>query len=73
MVFVENWPFYHVFILGDMGQKNVVYNIVERKHAFLGYNNKKLKKVENLRFLQKVNLWFWYKIGHLSIFLLKAI
>ena len=49
---VENWPFYHVFILGDMGQKNVVYNIVERKHAFLGYNNKKLKKVENLRFLQ---------------------
>ena len=45
MAFVQNWPFLHLFILGNIGQKYVFYNIVERKHAFLGYNNKKFKKL----------------------------
>ena len=42
MGFVQSWPFFHVFILG---QKNVLYNIVERKNAFLGYENKKFKEL----------------------------
>ena len=33
------------FILGNIGQENVFYNIEERKHAFLGYNKKKFKKL----------------------------
>ena len=44
MVSVQNWPFFHVFILGIIGQENVFYNILERKNAFLGYKNEKFKK-----------------------------
>ena len=47
MVYVENWPFLHVFILGILGQENVFYDILERKNAFLGCKNKKLKKSKN--------------------------
>ena len=44
MVLVQNWPFFHIFILGNIGQENVFYNILERKNAFLGYKNEKFKK-----------------------------
>ena len=30
--------------LGNIGQENVFYDILERKNAFLGYKNKKFKK-----------------------------
>ena len=48
MVLVKNWPFFHLFCLGNIGQENVFYDILERKNAFLGYKNKKFKirKVE---------------------------
>ena len=32
------------FFLGNIGQENVFYDILERKNAFLGYKNKKFKK-----------------------------
>ena len=38
------------FFLGNIDQKNVFYDILERKNAFLGYQNKKLEKVEKLTF-----------------------
>ena len=47
MVLVQNWPFFHLFFLGNIGQENVFYDILERKNAFLGYKNKKLKKSKN--------------------------
>ena len=34
MVYVQNWPFLHVFILGNRGQENVFYDILARKNAF---------------------------------------
>ena len=37
MVLVQNWPFFHLFVLGNIGQENVFYDILERKNAFLGY------------------------------------
>ena len=43
MVLVKKWPFFHVFFLGNRGQENVFYDILERKNAFLGYKNKKFK------------------------------
>ena len=43
MVLVEKWPFCQFFFLGNIGQENVFYNILERKIAFLGYKNKKFK------------------------------
>ena len=36
-----------IFFLGNIGQENVFYDILERKNAFLGYKNTKFKKSEN--------------------------
>ena len=47
MSLVKNWPFFQLFHLGNIGQKNVFYDILERKNAFLGYKNKKFKKLKN--------------------------
>ena len=44
MVFVQKWPFFQVFLLGNIGQGNVFYDILERKNAFGSYKNKKIKK-----------------------------
>ena len=38
-----------------IGQENVFYDILERKNAFLGYKNKKLKKWKNCDFCKGVN------------------
>ena len=39
MVLVPKWPFVLAF-LGNIGQENVFYYILERKNAFLGYKIK---------------------------------
>ena len=74
MVLDQKWPFFQLFcftFLGNIGQKNVFYNILDRKNAFWGYKNKKFKKSKNWHFSKGVNLWFWSKYGHFSnIFLL---
>ena len=41
MVVVQKWPFFQLFFLGNIGQENVFYDILERENAFLGYKNKK--------------------------------
>ena len=58
---MKNWPLCHVFIFGDIGQKNVFYNILERKNAFLGYKNKKFKISKNWGFSKWVSLCFVQK------------
>ena len=40
----KNGHFFNFFFLGNIGQEKVFYDILERKNAFLGYKNKKLKK-----------------------------
>ena len=47
MVLVQKWPVFQFFFLGNIGQENVFYDILERENAFVGYKNKKLKKSEN--------------------------
>ena len=69
----KNGHFFKFFFLGNKGQENVFYDIVERKNAFLGYKNKKFKKSKNSHFSTGVNLWFWSKNGHFSYFLFLAI
>ena len=59
---------FSTFFLGNIGQKNVFYNILERKNAFLGYKNKKIKRSKNWHFSKRVNPWFWSKNGHFSNF-----
>ena len=68
MVLLKNWPFLHLLFLGNIGQENVFYDILERKNAFLGYKNKKFKKSKNWHFSKGVNPWFCSKIGHFSNF-----
>ena len=58
--------FSNSFFLGNIGQENVFYNILERKNAFLGYKNNKFKKSKNWHFSKGVNPWFWSKNGHFS-------
>ena len=68
MVLVEKWPCFQLFFLGNIGQKNVVYDILERRDAFLGYKHKKFKKLKNWHFSKGVNPWFLSKNGHYSNF-----
>ena len=68
MVLVQKWPFFQLFFLGNIGQENVFYDILERKNAFLGYKNKKFRKSKNWHFCKGVNIWFWSKNGPFSNF-----
>ena len=36
MVLFQIWPFSQLFFLGNIGQENVFYDILERKKTFLG-------------------------------------
>ena len=56
------------FFLGNTGQENVFYDILEQKNAFLGYKNNKFNKFKNCHFSKTVNPWFWSKNGHFSNF-----
>ena len=67
MVWVKIGHFSMVLFLGNIGQENVFYDILERKNAFLRYKNNKLKKSKNWDFSNGANPWFGSKIGHFSI------
>ena len=56
------------FFLGNIGQENVFYDILEQKNAFLGYKNKTFKKSKNRHFSKGVNPWFCSKNGRFSKF-----
>ena len=70
MVFVQKWPFFQLFFLGNIEHENVFDDILERKNAILAYKNKKFKKSKNRHFSKGVNPWFWSKNGHFSNFFL---
>ena len=52
MVLVQKWQLFQLFFLGNTGQENVFYNMVQRKNAFLGYKNKKFKQSKINMFLK---------------------
>ena len=58
MVLVQKWTVYQPFFLGNIGQENVFYDILHRKHAFVAYKNKKFKKSKNCHFSKGVNPQF---------------
>ena len=47
MVLVQKWQFFQVFFLGNIGLENILYDILERKKAFLAYKKKKFKTLKN--------------------------
>ena len=72
MVLVQNDPFFPSFYFRQYRQRNVFYDILERKYAFLGDKNKKSKKSKNYDFSKGVNPWFWSKNGRFSNFIFVA-
>ena len=69
----KNGHFSNFFFLGNIGQENVFYDILERKNAFLGYKKKKFKKSKNWHFSKGVNPWFWSQNSRFFNFFFKAI
>ena len=63
MVLVQKWPFFQLCFSGNIRQANIFYHILERKNAFVGYKNKKLKKSKNWDFSKGVNPRFGPKIS----------
>ena len=60
----KNGLVFNFFVLGNIGQENGFYDILERKNAFLGYKKKKLKNSKNWHFSKG----FWSNNGHFSNF-----
>ena len=54
MVLVQKWLFFQLLFLGNIGKENVFYGIRKRKNAFLGLNNKKLKKSRRIDIIPKL-------------------
>ena len=59
----KNGQFSNFFVLGNIGQENVFYDILEGKKAFVGYEKGKVKKSKNWHFPKVVNPWFLSKNG----------
>ena len=62
----KNFLLSKLSVLGNIGQENVFYDILERKNTCLGHKNQMLKKSKNCNFSKAVNPWFWSKNGHFS-------
>ena len=73
MVLVQKWQFFQLFFLGNIGQKNVIYDIQERKNASLGYKNEKFKKSKNSHFSKGLTYGFAPKMAIFPTFWFKAI
>ena len=52
MVLVQKRPFFHLFFLGNIGQENVFYDILERKKTPFRLQKPQVQKVEKLTFFQ---------------------
>ena len=62
MVLVQNWSFFQVFFLRNIDKENVLYDILERKTAFLGYKNKNFKNLKKLMFFPGGELMVFVQI-----------
>ena len=51
------------FFLGNIGQENVFYDILDRKNVFLEYKNKKIKKWKNWHFSKGLTHGFGAKMA----------
>ena len=73
MLLVQKWQFFQVFFLGNIGQENIFYDILEPKNTFLDHKNTKFKQSKNRYFSKEVNPSFWFKNGHFSNFFFGSI
>ena len=73
MVLVEKLPFSNFFFLGNIGQENVFYDILERRNAFLGYRKKKFKSRKINIFARELTFVFGPKMAIFPTFFFEAI
>ena len=73
MVLGEKWPCFQLFFLGNIGQENVFYDILEAKNISLNYKNKKFKKLKNVHFSKGLTHAFGAKMASFPIFFLGSI
>ena len=66
MVLVQKWPFFQSFFFRQNSPGKCLLRYSSTKKAFLGYRNKKFKKLKNWHFSKGVKPWFWSKNGHFS-------
>ena len=64
----KNGHFSKFIFLVNIGQKNIVHDILAQKNGFGGYKNKKFKRSKNWHF-SKGFPWFWSKNGQFFYFL----
>ena len=57
--FGSKFAIFPCLFLGNLGQENVFYDILEKKKPYLGYKNEKVKKSKNWVFSKGVSPWFW--------------
>ena len=62
--------FFQLFFLGHIGQKNVFYDILERKSAFQGDKNEKSKKSKNSQLAMGLTHGFGPKMAIFQLFFL---
>ena len=72
MVLIQKWPFFQLPFFGNIGQKNVFYNILERKKAFLGFKNEKFKKLKIGIFTKRLTNGFGPKMAVCPTFFFQA-
>ena len=46
MVLLKNWQFFQIFFLGNIGQKNVSYDILEQKKCLSREEKQEIEKLE---------------------------
>ena len=51
--FVQIWPFFQPFFLGNIGQENVFDDILEQKNAFPSYKKQNFKKSKKFTLFQR--------------------
>ena len=61
--FLSKIGHFSIFFLGNIGQEKVLYDILERKNAFLGYKNNKFKKSKNWDFFKGLTHGFGRKLA----------
>ena len=73
MVLIQKWPFFQFFLVGNIGQENVFYDILKRINAFLGCKNKNFKKSKNWHFSKGVTHGFGPKMAIFPTFFFRNI
>ena len=69
MVFVQKWPFFQLlFVRQCRPGKGIVFDILELKNAFLGYEKKSSKSRKIAIFPKGLTHGFWSKNDHFSNF-----